>query len=113
MLSRLHTIRSNSYRVLYIYMTIWTDFVKAFATKNKVSYGCALSDKQASEEYRAKYPKARRSKNAEALPPARPPPAKKARRTKAAAFAKKQAPLLGKISKLKQSIAKENDDDYF
>ena len=38
-------------------MTQWTDFVKEYAGKNNISYGCALSDKKVSEAYREKYPK--------------------------------------------------------
>ena len=34
-------------------MTDWTDFVKAFAAKNGISYGCALSDPKCSAEYGA------------------------------------------------------------
>jgi hypothetical protein len=33
-------------------MTRWTDFVKAFAKKHNLSYGCSLSDKRCSEEYK-------------------------------------------------------------
>ena len=32
-------------------MTKWTDFVKAFAKKHNLSYGCALSDVRCREEY--------------------------------------------------------------
>lgn len=38
-------------------MTIWTDFVKEYAKKNNMSYGCALSDKTMKEEYYKKYPR--------------------------------------------------------
>lgn len=38
-------------------MTAWTDFVKSYASKNGISYGCALSDKSISEAYRLKNPK--------------------------------------------------------
>lgn len=37
-------------------MTIWTDFVKEYAAKNKISYGAALSDPKIKTEYRAKNP---------------------------------------------------------
>jgi hypothetical protein len=37
-------------------MTIWTDFVKEYAAKNKMSYGAALSDPNIKTEYRAKNP---------------------------------------------------------
>ena len=33
-------------------MTRWTDFVKDYASENKISYGCALSKKECSEAYR-------------------------------------------------------------
>ena len=33
-------------------MTRWTDFVKAFAKRHNLSYGCSLSDKRCSEEYK-------------------------------------------------------------
>jgi hypothetical protein len=33
-------------------MTRWTDFVKDYATENKLSYGCALSKKACSVAYR-------------------------------------------------------------
>jgi hypothetical protein len=33
----------------------WTDWVKEFASKNNLSYGCALSTPACKEEYRAKY----------------------------------------------------------
>ena len=36
-------------------MTNWTDFVKSFAKKKNLSYGCALSDPDCSAGYRAKY----------------------------------------------------------
>lgn len=36
-------------------MSKWTDFVKAFAAKRNLSYGCALSNPDCSIEYRAKY----------------------------------------------------------
>ena len=40
-------------------MTAWTDFVKAFAAKKGISYGCALSDPAVSAGYAAtKSPKA-------------------------------------------------------
>lgn len=33
----------------------WTNWVKEFASKNNLSYGCALSTPECKEEYRAKY----------------------------------------------------------
>jgi hypothetical protein len=38
-------------------MTVWTDFVKAFAAKNNLSYGCALSTPECRAEYALAYPK--------------------------------------------------------
>lgn len=38
-------------------MSVWTDFVKDFARRNSVSYGCALSMPECSIEYRKKHPK--------------------------------------------------------
>ena len=37
-------------------MSVWTDFVKAFAKKHNVSYGCALSMPECSKEYREHRP---------------------------------------------------------
>ena len=37
-------------------MTSWTDFVKAFAAKKGISYGCALSDPAVSAGYAATKP---------------------------------------------------------
>lgn len=34
-------------------MSVWINFVKAFALKHNLSYGCALSDKRVSQEYQA------------------------------------------------------------
>jgi len=36
-------------------MTAWTDFVKDFAKKKSITYGCALSDPDCSKEYKSKY----------------------------------------------------------
>ena len=38
-------------------MTQWTEFIKDFAKKNNVSYGCAMTDPKLREEYYKKYPK--------------------------------------------------------
>lgn len=40
-------------------MTAWTDFIKAFAAKKGISYGCALSDPAASAGYKATKPPAK------------------------------------------------------
>ena len=32
----------NFYNI-YIYMSIWTDFIKEYAKKHHITYGCALS----------------------------------------------------------------------
>ena len=37
-------------------MTAWTDFVRDFAKRNNLTYGCALSDPNCSAEYKAKKP---------------------------------------------------------
>ena len=37
-------------------MTRWTEFIKDFAKRNNVSYGCAMSDPKLREEYYKKYP---------------------------------------------------------
>jgi|APGre2960657404_1045060.scaffolds.fasta_scaffold126111_1 hypothetical protein len=36
-------------------MSRWTDWVKNWASENKMSYGCALSKPQCSAEYREEY----------------------------------------------------------
>ena len=36
-------------------MSRWVDFVKEFAKRRGITYGCALSDPDASQEYRYKY----------------------------------------------------------
>jgi len=33
-------------------MTRWTDFLKGYAKEHKITYGCAMSDPKASEEYK-------------------------------------------------------------
>mgnify|MGYP003137953608 CR=1 FL=1 len=38
-------------------MTRWTDFVKEYAQKNNISYGCALSDPEMKKQYYEKFPK--------------------------------------------------------
>ena len=38
-------------------MTIWTDFIKEWASKNNLSYGCAMSDPALRVAYYKKYPK--------------------------------------------------------
>jgi hypothetical protein len=43
-------------------MTAWTDFVKAFAAKKGISYGCALSDPAVSAGYAATKPPAKAKK---------------------------------------------------
>ncbi|NBW13105.1 MAG: hypothetical protein EBR82_34300 [Caulobacteraceae bacterium] len=38
-------------------MTIWNDFVKAYAAKNGITYGCAISKPELKEAYRKAHPK--------------------------------------------------------
>jgi len=35
----------------------WIEFVKEFAAKNNITYGCALTKPELKTEYRSKYPK--------------------------------------------------------
>jgi len=48
-------------------MSRWTDFVKAFAKKHNVSYGCALSMPDCSAEYRREHPNKQLQKRNEGL----------------------------------------------
>jgi len=66
-------------------MTSWTDFIKAFAAKKGISYGCALSDPEASAGYKAtkppakaKAPKSYKAMLKKGLPKAEKPKTKKA-----------------------------------
>jgi len=38
-------------------MTNWTDFIKEWASKHNISYGCAMSKPEMKEAYYKKYPK--------------------------------------------------------
>mgnify|MGYP003121569642 CR=1 FL=1 len=38
-------------------MTRWTDFVKEYAKKNNITYGCALTNPEMKEQYYKKFPK--------------------------------------------------------
>lgn len=38
-------------------MTKWTEFIKEYAKKNNISYGCAMSDPKMKEAYYKKHPK--------------------------------------------------------
>ena len=68
-------------------MSRWTEFIKDWAKKNNMSYGCAMSDTNMKEEYYKKYPK-----TTSTLKPTKPTPAKKAAPAKKPAPAKKVEP---------------------
>jgi hypothetical protein len=40
----------------------WIEFVKEFAAKNNITYGCALTKPELKTEYRSKYPKEEKAK---------------------------------------------------
>ena len=49
-------------------MTRWTEFIKDFAKKNNMSYGCAMSDPKLRKEYYEKYPKQEKEKSIKKTP---------------------------------------------